>query len=202
MEISNPKSIIIEFNGLPGSGKTTVAKILKKKLEEKYGVEVRSHYERKTWHRNVYSILLCPRYYKLLISINNYSKLFFKKKAFVRRLKIANFVREYRNFLSDNNRSVLLIDQGIIQAVISLAHQDKLPSPDSLGDVVCKIGIATLPIVIVNCNLSPEISAERVKTRPSNGCRVEKMDEQDLLDSLNRCCSLLCCLLELSFQKQ
>lgn len=184
MESNNPKSIIIEFNGLPGSGKTTVANILKKKLKENYGVEVKNHYERKPWHRNVYSILFYPRYYKLLISISNYSKSFFKKKPFGRRLKIANFVREYRNFFSDNKGSVLLIDQGIIQAVISLAHQDNLPSSDSLGDVICKTGITVLPVVIVNCNLAPEISAERVKKRPSNGCRVEKMDEPELLDSL------------------
>lgn len=184
MESNKPKSIIIEFNGLPGSGKTTVANILKRKLNEKYGFEVWNHYERKPWHRNVYSILLCPRYYKLILSIKSYSKLFLKKRAFGRRLKIANFVREYRNFLSDNNRSVLLIDQGIIQAIISLAHQDNLPSTDYLSDVICKTGITILPILIVNCNLPPEISAERVRIRPSNGCRVEKMDEQHMLASL------------------
>lgn len=204
MESIGPKTIIIEFNGLPGSGKTTISKILKEKLTKDYGIEVKSRYARRSRHRKAYSILLCPRYYRLLISLNKYSKLYGTKRSFVRRLSIANFVREYYNFVFDNKKCALLIDQGIVQGIISFAHQDSLTTSEYLDDVLLNCGFEKLPIVIVNCNIDIEEAVKRLNQRPQNGCRVEKMSKENMLQTMKTQCrnfSIIRSLLESKFSQ-
>ena len=70
MAISSSKPIVVEFNGLPGSGKTTIARILQEKLKQA-GIPTISRYARHRFLNNVYSIWLSPKYIKSLYTVNS-----------------------------------------------------------------------------------------------------------------------------------
>ena len=74
------KPIIIEFNGLPWSGKTTIARELKKQLDT-LGYKTTFSYFKRKIHRYWITVVFNPHYWCLIDSISRYSKLFNKRKA-------------------------------------------------------------------------------------------------------------------------
>ena len=114
-----------------------------------------------------------------------YSNTFSYAKNIKRSLQLASFVRRYRIFVKDNNSRFLLSDQAIVQLFISLAHRKKLLDSPKLISVLKETGLDALPIMVVNCEIDKEISNYRVESRPSNGCRVEGMTEQERIETLD-----------------
>lgn len=184
MGSNNNKSIIIEFNGLPGSGKTTIAKCLKEELEKERH-KVYLNYYRSSFDNNYYSMLLHPSYWLIILKAYIYSNTFSYTKKIKRSFQLASFVRMYRIFVKDNDNAFLLSDQAIVQLFISLAHSKKLSDSPTFKSVLREIMLDTLPLVIVNCEINKDFSNFRIESRQKNGCRVESMTKQERLKTLD-----------------
>ena len=183
MEHLVSKPIIIEFNGLPGSGKTTIACQLRHELES-LSCKVSFNYYKRRFHRFALLVFLNPRYWSLIKEIFLYSRLFTKKRFLTNILYVASYVRKYNDFADNSKNGILIIDQGFVQSLISLAHQDNLPQSDRLDNIIRKSGIDKMPLFIINCDVEEMVSDDRITSRPKNGCRVEKMSETERLLTL------------------
>lgn len=185
MERITSKPKIIEFNGLPGAGKTTIMRSLQKELDALNVPTLTRYYRRQIrWRR--YITLFLPKYYNLIHLIRNYSRQFSQKKELSLCLSYVDFVKMYNDFTEDKMSGVLLIDQGAVQSLLSLAHQDFVPESPKLDKIVKKSGFDNKTLYLVNCNLDPSISEERIKSRPQKGesCRVESMDHDEVEKTL------------------
>ena len=175
--------IIIEFNGLPGSGKTTTSKILQNRFECNKQ-KTFNRYFRKKYHRNVYSVLFTFRYRKILKAIIKYLNAFPTKvkKSIV--YSYVSYIRMYNNFFDDNNKGVLLIDQGIVQSLISLAHNKSLPVNDDLRDLLLSSKFNRIPIIFINCLSDEKLSMSRIEAREFRGARVDTMNKTEMYRTL------------------
>ena len=177
MEGVDKRPVIIEFNGLPGSGKTTIARALGNTIES-MEMSVSYHYYRHNYQMHPKSLLLTPKYIPVVKALSDYVKLLPKGQYMPRILSMVNFLRMYRNFTKDKKSDFLLIDQGIIQSFISLSHQDQLTKSPRLNKAIKSMHLDTLPVLFVNCHVRENISNARIMSRASNGCRVESMTEE------------------------
>lgn len=176
MENPDRKPIIIEFNGLPGSGKTTVAKALQNKLESEK-VSTLFWYDRKWTIRNPRSMYIYPKYWRIIKDGFRYAKTLNKDDFSYRIVSMVRFIRMYRDYITDRPVDILLIDQGVIQSFISLAHTECLLDSNILTTFISHMHLEDLPLILVNCNVREDISNRRIISRPSNGCRVETMSD-------------------------
>lgn len=178
MEKVNRTPIIIEFFGLPGSGKTTIADALQKAMNE-LGKTTCRHYFRTSLFKSTRFLYLMPQFWNCIKEGTEYASLLSKRINMARVLTIAHFNRMYRAFTKDHPTDILITDQGIIQAIVSLGHNDLLPKSDKIFNLFDSLRLNDLNIVFINCHVSKNISNERIIHRPSNGCRVEKMHEEE-----------------------
>ena len=185
METSFKGPLIVEFNGLPGSGKTTLANMLKSKFEA-LGLPVHTRYYRYPLPKRRYLPLIMPRYYGLLFDINRLSKTLSSKKELYIKLSFINYIQMYRDFITDKKDEIMIVDQGLIQSLISLAYDDIINNVHPLKHLLYDSKLFDLPILFVNCYLEPEESHNRIKTRPlkKGGFRLEYVDDNKILDIL------------------
>lgn len=187
MEGNTKKSRIVEWNGLPGCGKSTTVRTLKQLLEKK-GEKVFVEYYRAQYHRKAVSFLFAPKYWGVLAKAFMYCK----GSSIGIRLKLVvsmiSFVRTYHNFCKYTSDEILLIDQGIIQSFISMAYACQLDNLDGLGKLLKLFRLNDLPLAIVNCNIASSVSNERISIRQGLLCRLDSINEKDrqeLLDIQN-----------------
>ena len=190
MEKNAGKIRIVEFNGTPGCGKTTIVKSLAERVD--CGVKY-DHY-RSRISRNVYSMLMNPRYYSLSKRVCQYANLYPQKHELSRCLLPAFFLRKYRFFLEDDSVHLLLVDQGFVQSIISLVHTNKMIESELLDDIVEHSGLDELPILMVNCECEAEVSVERIKGRVNNGARVHAMSDDDMYQTIKNQINGFCCM--------
>lgn len=190
MAFSFTKPIIVEFNGLPGSGKTSLANLFRTELES-LGVKVFTKYYKYTIPNRRYLPLFMPKYYRVLYNVDRLSRTFPTSKELYLKLSFVNFIHMYNTFISDSNSGVLLIDQGIVQALLSLAYDDLFPDSIETQKMIRSLledcHLFNLPIFFINCSTSVELSKDRIRSRPrKNGAfRLESVEnDSDLTDIL------------------
>lgn len=192
--------MIIEFNGLPGTGKTTVAKNLILFLEEK-GIPC--------YYNKFFKEIKIKRYLSYLFdgtielyflgrkfadkSSNNISG---EKREIVK--VFIGYYRLYRFFLKNKKNHVLIIDQGIIQALISILHIDLMVSTKELEKIFAFLKRKGVTFLNVSCNTNVKLSVERIKNRNTFGGRLDRLDLVDLqhalenqaqnFESIRNCC--------------
>lgn len=179
MEFVNKKTAIIEFNGLPGTGKTTISRLLAENLVKEYDM-VFCGYNRHSYHDYTYSMFMSPLYYSRALKFFSYSRYFVTPRSIRYSLVPLKYLRMYDFFVKDKNNGGLIIDQGFIQGLISLAHNELFPHTKSLGYLLRTSGLNDLPIVIVNCNCSLDRTIDRLLTRPVQGSRLQLMNKEEL----------------------
>ena len=169
--------IIIEFNGLPGSGKTTIVHALREKFES-MGITTCFGYFRYRFFSDARFLYLMPYYWGKLRIVYNYSRLLPRRPSMSWILSMINIIRMYKQFIADHPKDVMLIDHGVVQSMISIAHQYPIVT-NELKPLLESIGLSEFPLVIVNTQIEIEASNKRIEERPSNGCRVESMSEKE-----------------------
>jgi hypothetical protein len=161
------RSAIIEFAGLPGAGKSTIARGLRPLLPEVLGPQLPPASRRAS-----------PRLYAAVLSLG-LSLRPLQLNDLHRCLKIIEGYNIYRHGLG----APLLLEQGLIQRLWSAAADRAAYDPVRLEGLV-RLLAAAPPDVIVWVRTAPESAAARILTRPHGNSRYERMEERDMVKRL------------------
>ena len=185
----------IEFYGLPGCGKSTISHTVAKLLREKgYSVEEPSHdidHISNILLRKIYKLLITAlwliihnklfREINCIVSENNYSGL-------SKIEHISNIIQKVKIYRKKSTGKIVLWDQGLVQAAISLSINGYKSSNDNLKKLYELIP-SDLRIMHILISIDKETAINRMALRKSNDSRVEKLksaDEKDrMLQSFN-----------------
>ena len=177
------KTIIVEFNGLAGLGKTTVANILKDELR-KEGYNVIGWYRHSVLHslRPVFAI---PYSFSLYRKVKKYADSIVPYRKNRKYTHWTNhFVRMYKSIDKYSDADFAISDEGIIQFFVAMGLNDHFPQSDLLDAVVEKIKSMGVSFIRVDCENHVEASFERIKSRPSKGMYYENWSQEELMGQL------------------
>jgi thymidylate kinase len=179
------KSIIIEFNGLPATGKTTIANALVSLLEED-GIQCVRHFLKHKWQKNGRTVFLSPKLFRLFVILKRFAdSIKPPRNRFTHIMGEMYHYRSYRDLLHDlKDKRVFIVDQGLIQSIISIAHTDRILDEDSLKKVVSYYCDNNIEFFCVNCKVDPNLSFERIRNRPDNTARMHQIPREQLLDAM------------------
>ncbi len=177
--------IILEFNGIPGTGKTTIANELSKLLEHE-GFSVKLMYYHRIWERYHYPFLIIPfspHLYKLVCMFSNSIKPFRKR---THQSSVLFFVRNYIKAQKYCDSDFLLIDQGIVQDLNTIAWLDRLLdfNKKKLSTVIEAIKKKGVLFHRIDCLNNIELSMERIKKRPPKNHYFEDIPSEQLNEAL------------------
>ncbi|MBQ9117470.1 MAG: hypothetical protein IJY04_10635 [Clostridia bacterium] len=171
--------MIIEFNGLPGTGKTTVSRELGKRLSDRREVLYKLSPRGSRLKRYVSSVFDgSMTLYRLGAafsdSVTGGADRENRRLAFVP----VKYYRMYRDHTASSpENSVLLIDQGLIQGIISIAYGREIKDTaalDRLLEFLVKKGIR---FNIVNGLGGAELARERIISRGATVGRLDVCDD-------------------------
>jgi len=186
METSSTKPIIIEFFGTPGCGKSTTSNFLKEKLEGRGFKCFRSYYKN-DFFKNKCVKMFMPLNFRLLYNLFRFS---IKQKKIVETfpgiLAVCQYNQMYRMFSSkyEGENNVLVIDQGIIQGFLSIAHLNNFNNLKDVVAILNTLNISPFQYVVVYCNVLPETSMRRLKKRQQQNGRLDKLDGKELFQAI------------------
>lgn len=191
---------IIEFYGIPGSGKTTLMKEMAMMLEsDGYSVQ-KKIYEINNEYSNL--IRMCIKSLStLLFTFNNFRFMcFFFSNVKIRGInKFIEIFKQWINIsfvLTFMNRSndcdYVLVDQGIIQAIISISSHNKISHKLMYGELLGRIN---LPIQFIYVNTEIENVLNRLDNRQNGKSRAEKINDmkvrKEYLERIQKECLIM-----------
>lgn len=177
------KPIIVEFNGLPGLGKTTVATSLIEELKQQ-GYKTIKNYRHNIFYtlHHPFPELYSPSLYRF---VREYADMIPPKGTKRTHVHWTNFyAQKYESILKHNVADFVIIDEGIIQFLVAMAFQDKMPESDKAEAIVRKLKTRGVRFVRVDCVNDVDTSAARIMSRPSRGLVFESMQHDELLRTL------------------
>lgn len=168
--------VVIEFTGLPGSGKTTIAN----KLIDQFGDEV--HVKRGTFDHlgSVQRVSYKLIYAFITFFIFPKDSFHVLKKLFANHKNKIDVVRDGLNILYLMARyhkakkeigSIYIFDQGLIQAFLSSCMYGQWS--ESIFEITKKYSDR-----VILLDLSPDVSAERLSERGDNSSRSQKQTDK------------------------
>lgn len=182
------KTMIIEFNGLPGSGKTTVSEALVKRLESKREFALcwplkESELKRYISYLVDGSVILYLLGAKLFNLVSKQSgednKTVFKKE----KGRVFNLIKRYREYKAfyrqAQSNEVLLIDEGVIHGILTLLHGRKLRSTRYLDKLLRFFKKRGVEFVCVECASDISLSDHRIAERGYTCSRLDVCDAEE-----------------------
>ena len=179
--------VIIEFVGLPGSGKTTLCELVASQLKDR-GADVVSRPKiLKQWHQNN----ALQKLVKLAASNFNQWNILVNSVILATRVKPINlqsflqagkvFFNVKRNdaIVLQKNCDFILLEQGLLQEVWSVVITGSLPKSDYLKKVMSPL-LENRTIAVVNCKLDLDNAVSRIQNRPR---KTKKDSYFDLMDA-------------------
>lgn len=181
------KTIIIEFNGIPGAGKSTTMYEMKKKLKE---IKIKE---------------ISPQ--RIIAQDVSYKEILFSKEireAFIIFLRILLLVspltKERWRFMQLTFRywcgvrklgmekprqtEVCILEQGIIQGFVSIAYRGKIRNEEKycryIGCLMDRINY----VLCINCNVDIETAKKRLKNRKLSGGRLYQIKSDKELEEI------------------
>lgn len=183
MEMKDKKTIIVEFNGLAGLGKTTVANTLMDDLRED-GYHVIGKYRHSILQSK--RPLFCVPYsfdlYKKVKRFADTIEPFRKDRKYIHWTN--HFVRMYKTIEKYSAADFAIIDEAIIQFLVAMGLNDRFPQSPLLDDVVEKIKDMGVSFVRIDCDNHIEEAFERIKARPPKGMYYENWPQEELIAQL------------------
>lgn len=174
---------IIEFNGLPGTGKTTIANNLIRSLENKGYICIRK-YGQGSLLSFCYRCLRFPSCLRLLYLLIKFQRTLSTRASNWRiALLVIHFYQTYLLFERRKGEAFYIVDQGIIQGIISMAHTNEISNVDLLKSIVSIISRNIL-FWRMDCITNEDISFDRIRSRTPAGSRLEQFDDNDLHEAL------------------
>lgn len=184
MEDSLKKSLFVEFYGLPGSGKSTLSHIVAERLRrEGYTVDEPSY---DIDHRHPLPKIIkklaigCywfafhhKQYFSIwnIVQQNGYKGM----EAFK---QTVNIILKIRIYNSPKAAEIVMIDQGLIQASVSLSMYGDMKARDNYERLLNLMPNA-MAASIFYIEVDEETAMNRMSKRMTNDSRVEKLKGQD-----------------------
>lgn len=177
------KTFIVEFNGLAGSGKTTVANLLIDELR-KDGYSVIGKYRHSFFHSK--RPLFCiPYSFSLYKKIKRYADSIVPYRKDRKYVHWTNhFVRMYKSIKKYSDADFAVIDEAILQFLVAMGLNDHLPQSILMDAIVEEIRMMGISFVRVDCNNHIETSCERIKNRPPKGMYYESWSKEEMMSQL------------------
>ena len=181
------KKVYVEFNGLPGCGKSTVCQEMAVLLEGQMPVvrlsEKKASEPKGKMHfcRQVLSLIAGGRG-GLVRDVLLFSwKL--PRGTPKRWTCFYSSVRDYAltlKMFQEMESGILLCDQGVLQHFLSgLYNQNQLTGMKEAGHIMKRAAADFATFLEINLNLSPEISLERMNKRKGKASRLEQVSEEE-----------------------
>lgn len=179
------RTAIIEFNGLPGCGKSTLCNKLVQTLKGNDYISVYTpKRDKQSQIRYLFLSLFDIKNIAFIISLISYSINIHPLRA---RLKAIRTVLMYKGmyavFFRRKKNGLLMVDQGLLQGLLSIAHIDKIPRGHVVGNSILKAFVDG-NIYRINCNCDDNILISRITTRGSKTGRLDCMDAKMLQNAL------------------
>lgn len=180
--------IILELNGLPGCGKTTiineiidnfrkadmnvksldeVIKYKQKEIETKITQLICSFFTMKNLKFNFYIIILM---FKIGLSLD--------RVRFSMRLIKLNY--QIGRIKKSEKVDLMILDEGYIQFITSIPHNKQFNDGKTLRNICQFIENEHPDLRLVNCKISTEIAINRAQNRSSSSSRFDKLDTNKL----------------------
>lgn len=177
-------TIIVEFNGLPGLGKTTVANAVIKELENRGYKTTDRHYKRGPFGAMVHYFpwLFSRSLFKLVLTFANSISPEGKRRTHVNWTN--SYAHKYKSIVKHSNADFAIIDEAIIQFLVAMAFQDKMPVTDKAEEIVKKLKAIGVDFIRVDCVNDVEEATKRIMSRPSRGLVFESMQHDELVRTL------------------
>ena len=185
--LTNQNPLVVEFVGLPGSGKSTLSNLVTSKLETK-GIKIVSRAEiLQQWHQTK----ALSKLSKLFASNANQWNILRNSLTFAARVKPINlqsFLRAGRVFVNvkrndavvrARNCQIILLEQGLLQTVWSIVITGSLPQLGYPKQIMTTL-FDNRAIAIINCQIDLDTAVSRIKNRPQ---KKKKDSYFDLMDS-------------------
>lgn len=167
------KTIVIELNGCCGCGKSTLVAALGRELEER---GIRYAGKRELEEKNYLPVCI-NRYGKKKIywTVFNYCcsivPFRLERVGYVR--KVVKLHNSIQSIISDRKYKVILLDEGIVQGLFSVAYMERISNRRIAGRAL-KILLNRGEYYIVNCHLNYNEISKRINKRKRNTGRVDQ----------------------------
>ena len=173
----------IEFSGIPGSGKTTIANYLIDEMQkENLVVNLKSVISRQSSLEKLIlllSIISKLKYIKLLISILKFT---YKQKTAIRDVKYSLRLIKLI-YLVDKYKTrcdYLILEEGVVQYISSIPHSNEILKNDSYVKMIEKINHNLGNYFHIHLNISIASSIKRLKNRSILTSRFDSLNVTDL----------------------
>lgn len=175
---------IIEFNGLPGTGKSTIANYIESILKGQ-GYVVYREYFCNQHQRNNKSLFFSMRWLLLIAKI---CLLSLSIKPLKNRINgiiaFVKYLRMYYVFYKIETNAILITDEGIIQAITSIFHLDRIEDDSIVKKILNLVKDRGMLIFRVDCKSDVELSSSRIEQRGLTGARLDSLEPKKRIDAL------------------
>ena len=174
--------MIIEFNGLAGTGKTTIARLLGSRLSEQgykvcYTYPIRES-RIKRYCAYIADGSLCLWFLGIQFVVWGIRPICVERYRYISNL--ISYFRMYRSFNQKRPDEVLIIDQGIIQGLASIVHMDRIVDEKALDGIFSYLKKKGVEIYSIECKNDPVLSHKRIRARNSTGGRWERYGDEEM----------------------
>lgn len=174
------KILIIEFNGIPGAGKTTTAILVKKRLRD---MKISKISQGKIiGYRGSYKDIMASKESRSVYVL--FLKSFFLIKPItLKRLKYMKAAYNYwlgmkkLSALKSRRDKICILEQGIVQGIVSMAYLGKIRNEKKFHQYIRQVMDTLDNMVCVNCIVDAEVSMRRMRARKPNGGRLHLIDD-------------------------
>lgn len=164
------KTVVIELNGCCGCGKSTLAANVERMLRQRNirYAKLSGLLNRYSGSVNIKAVCDLIHYTVSIRPLRLERKEYFKHV-----LKIYNALIQAGK---EGEYDVILLDEGIIQGLSSIAYQDMISGRKAV-DAVLQVLLKDINMYIVNCNLKYKELVLRINKRNRNTGRIDKYKE-------------------------
>jgi len=190
--MSNNKIVFLEFNGIPGSGKTTLSNsVIENQSGMDFVVESYQQVIEKPTRKNLKQLVKYLIHVKLssfrmgclgmMYLLTNRK---FNRKNWLRIVAIIILYDFYQKKSIEQSEEVILVDQGIVQQIVSISYETELLSDWFVRKMITRIKKKELNLYIVNVDLDVTESFDRLNRRVGNISRIQKMNREQGIETL------------------
>lgn len=188
------KRLIIEFNGLPGAGKTTISdEFINSKVNSNIKIYSYSYFQQdnviKEYLRFVI-VLLKPS--NFLIGIYSIMFLIKNKRPDIESLKrillLIRLVESYRSLSGIKTPEIVVVDQGIIQQITSILFGNKIKCSKYIRKLLLFLQHRLDNVYFINVTISLDQAINRMNNREKKKDRIQNVEterEVQILTMLN-----------------